>query len=59
MFKLSKDNDLSVCALSIGGILESVEDFLQSEHFSVTFVYHSPNMSVRPTTEKLLWLVET
>ena len=47
--ELTKEHDLAVGALSIGGVAKGIEVLLQGSYASVLTVDDLPHMSIRPT----------
>lgn len=53
MLELLQNLDLAVGALGVGGVLEGVEDLLQSHHLLRPLVLHLPHVTVSARTHLL------
>ena len=51
--ELLKEDDFSICALGISGILESIEDFLQCDNLLALLIYGLPDHSVSTLSQLL------
>lgn len=53
VFELLQNLDLSIGALGISGVLEGIEDLLQSHHLLAPLVLHLPHVPVGARTHLL------